>query len=106
MNDVFGSFWFIVLRGLFRRWLGRWLEVSTVTAGIQDLQLSPTVIYALSANLMAETEEKTRETELNLFNAKGLRRPEFWQCMKYIAPTLEKKKWLPKEAVGKKQQKR
>jgi len=88
------------------------------TDGFQDPQRSansqPTVIFVFRVYLMAETtgetisevetEETKSETDLNLFNVKGVRRPELWQCMKFIAPTVEKKKWLSTEAVGKEKQ--
>ena len=41
---------------------------------------------------MSNGKEKQLETELNLFKAKGLSKPEYWQCILYVAPTKEKKK--------------
>ena len=49
----------------------------------------------------AEEEGKEEQPELHLFEAKGLRHPEFWQCIRYIAPSNEKKKWKSTDSKGK-----
>ena len=50
---------------------------------------------------MSDGKEKQLETELNLFKAKGLSKPEYWQCILHVAPTKEKKKkWKAKDAIG------
>ncbi len=46
-------------------------------------------------------ENGQTEPTLHLFKAKGIRHPEFWQCVRYIAPSAEKKEWKSKDAVGK-----
>jgi len=40
------------------------------------------------------------EGDLNLFKAIGVKYPEYWQCIRYIAPTDEQKKWTSREAIG------
>ena len=50
-----------------------------------------------------QEEESTEEEEsssLNLFKAVGVRYPSYWQCISYIAPSSEKQKWKPSDAVG------
>ena len=47
---------------------------------------------------MGEGEEQG--IVLHLFKAKGIQHPEFWQCIRYIAPSGEQKEWKSKDAVG------
>ena len=49
---------------------------------------------------MSDGKEKQLETELNLFKAKGVSKPEYWQCILHVAPTKERKKWKAKDAIG------
>ena len=37
---------------------------------------------------------------LNLFKPKYVKNPEYWQCIYYIAPTNEKKKWKASDKIG------
>jgi hypothetical protein len=48
----------------------------------------------------AEEEKKEEINEINLFKATGVRNPEYWQCIRYIAPTGGKKKWKSSDATG------
>lgn len=36
--------------------------------------------------------------QLNLFKVRGVRHPEYWQCIEYVAPSNEKKEWKASEA--------
>ena len=48
-----------------------------------------------------EEEEKLKENEkLTLFAATGVRKQEYWQCIRYIAPSNEDKKWTSMDAIG------
>jgi len=46
--------------------------------------------------MVGHSEEKQR-----LFQATGMRNPEYWQCIRYIAPDdTKKKKWKSYDAIG------
>ena len=47
-----------------------------------------------------EGERKEEEDQIYLFKATGVRNPEYWQCIRYIAPTGEKKNWRSSDAKG------
>ena len=40
-----------------------------------------------------QDDEKEVNEKMSLFNASGIRLPEYWQCIRYIAPSNEKKDW-------------
>ena len=41
------------------------------------------------------------EPQLKLFKAMGVRNPEYWQCIRYIAPDdVEKNIWKKSDAIG------
>jgi hypothetical protein len=47
-----------------------------------------------------EEDKKEEEKGLNLFAATGVRLPKYWQCIRYIAPSQEKKNWTAGDATG------
>jgi hypothetical protein len=47
-----------------------------------------------------QEDKKEEETGLNLFAATGVRLPEYWQCIRFIAPSQEKKNWTAGDATG------
>ena len=47
-----------------------------------------------------EEKKKEKENQIYLFKATGIRNPEYWQCIRYIAPTEEKKNWKSSDAKG------
>lgn len=47
-----------------------------------------------------EQQEADEESGLSLFQATGIRNPEYWQCIRYIAPSPALRKWKTKDAIG------
>ena len=56
----------------------------------------------MSSNAVSllEGEEVVKVEPEHLFKAMGVRNPEFWQCIRYIAPNGENKKWKSTDAIG------
>lgn len=52
------------------------------------------------SEVVPTTDTVPEESRLNLYKAIGVRNQAYWQCIRYVAPTAEKKKWTSADAVG------
>jgi len=85
---------------------GQTVKPWTVTTNLTDKRATngqePKVTNMSSAEEVCEggNVEEDVSQQYNLFKATGVKNPGMWQCMKYIAPTNEKKNWKAKDAIG------
>lgn len=47
-----------------------------------------------------ENAQNVENVPLNLFEVLGVKSPELWQCISYVAPSNERKKWKAKDAIA------
>jgi len=50
---------------------------------------------------LGQQMEGHSEEKIEVFKATGMRNPEYWQCIRYIAPDdVKKKKWKSYNAIS------
>ena len=49
---------------------------------------------------VGEEVQEGESEQLNLFKPSGFSKPEIWQCVSFIAPSAEKRKWKASDSIG------
>ena len=55
---------------------------------------------SLQENDAGNTESNEENKKITLFDMVGSRKPQYWVCIKLIAPNSSKKKWKTTECIG------